>query len=160
MRHLLVMVLSVAVAAIGCGGEQHQAHGPEGEPHAHGPEGHPHAEGGHHEDEDKGPLGGVHAILAPIWHSPEGPDRITNACGQAQAMRDKSAAVEAAPAPEGADSAAYMAAAKEMTAAGDALIAACAADGRPDAAAKFSAFHDAFHKVVEKVSGKPHEHHD
>lgn len=162
MRHLFLLSLfSLAIATAGCGGEQHPANGPEGE-HHHGPEGeHHHGEhGGHHEDENKGPLGDVHAVLAPIWHSPEGPERVAKACEQAQTMRDKSAGVEAAPAPDGADAAAYQAAAKDMTAAADALVAACAADGRPDVAAKLSAFHDAFHKTVEQVSGKPHEHHD
>ena len=141
------------------------AHGPGGPggdhhgDHAHGPGGeHPHGEGdGHHADENKGPLGDVHAVLAPIWHSPAGPDRLAKACDQAKVMRDKSAAVEAAPAPAGADAAAYTAAAKEMTAAGDTLVTACAAAGRPDAEAKFAAFHTAFHKTVEKGSGKPHK---
>lgn len=168
MRHHGYVIFSaLAIGVAGCGGEQHHAEGPggehhgehaKGEHHEHG-DGHHHEGDAHHEHETKGPLGELHAVLAPVWHD-KGPDRLTKACDQAQAMRDKSAAVEAAPAPSGADAAAYSTAAKEMTAAADALIAACAADGRPDVEAKFSTFHDAFHKAVEKAGGGPHEHHD
>jgi hypothetical protein len=149
-----VIVLGLALGAAGCGGEQHHAEG--GEHHAKAGD-HGHGEK-HHEHEMKGPLGDLHAVLAPVWHD-KSPERLTKACDQAKVMRDKSAAVEAAPAPEGVDAAAFTATAKEMTAAADALIAACAADGRPDVEAKFSTFHDAFHKAVEKSGGGHHEHH-
>jgi hypothetical protein len=165
MRHGWFLFFAVALGAAGCGGEQHHAEGPEH--HAkgeHGAKGEHDAKGehhgdGHHEHDLKGPIGDLHGVLAPIWHD-KGPDRLTKACDQAKVMREKSAAVEAAPAPAGADAAALGAAAEEMTAAGDALIAACAASGRPDVEAKFSAFHDAFHKAMEKSGGGHHEHHD
>lgn len=172
MKQAIVFFFAVALGAAGCGGEQHPAEGPGGEHHGKGEhqehgkgDDHHHGEGGdhhgdkHHEHETKGPLGELHGVLAPIWHD-KGPDRLTKACDQAKAMRDKSAAVESAPAPEGADAAAWTAAGKELTASADALIAACAANGRPDVEAKFSTFHDAFHKAVEKSGGGPHKHHD
>lgn len=142
MKHFLGLSLSLSLVATACGGEQH----------AHGE----HEHGGHHEM--KGPVGDLHAVLAPIWHSEKGPGRVAKACEQAKTMRERAGAVQAAPPPEGANPEGYKAATLELTTTGDALIAACAADGRPDAEAKFSAFHDAFHKVAESSGGK-HEHH-
>ena len=127
-------------------------------PHAHGD--HHHGEqGAHHEAETKGVVGELHAVLAPVWHDTSA-DRLAKACDQAKAMQDKAAAVETAAPPEGANADGYKAAAKELTGAGSALGAACAAPGRPEVEAKFSAFHDAFHKVAEAISGRAHgEHH-
>ena len=135
-----------------CKGKGEHAHG---DHHAHGGPG---EHGGHHDAEMKGKVGELHAVLAPVWHD-KGADRLTKACDQVKAMQDGAAAVEAAPPPEGANVDAYKGAAKELTAAGGALATACAAAGRPDVEAKFSAFHDAFHKVAESVSGKPHADH-
>jgi hypothetical protein len=104
-------------------------------------------------------MGDLHAVLAPVWHD-KGEGRLTKACDQASVMQEKAAAVEAAAPPEGANADAYKAAAKDLTAAGSALAAACAAPGRPEVEASFSAFHDAFHKVAEAVSGERHgDHH-
>lgn len=161
MKYVSVYLFALAIGAYGCAGEQHPAadQPPHSEPaggeHHHGE----HGKDGHHEHEMKGPIGDLHSVLAPIWHD-KSPERLTKACDQAKTMRDKSAVVETAPAPEGADAAAVTASAKEMTAAADALMAACAANGRPDVEAKFSAFHDAFHKTMEKAGAGHHPHHD
>lgn len=129
-------------------------------PHAHGGPGeHGHGEaGGHHEAEMKGPVGDLHAVLAPVWHD-KSADRLTKACDQAKAMSERATAVEAAAPPAGANADAYKAAAKELTASAGALGTACAATGRAEVDAKLSAFHDAFHKVAEAVSGKAHGEH-
>lgn len=116
-----------------------------------------HAEHGHHA-EMKGPVGELHSVLAPIWHSAKGPERLAKACDQAKTLSDRTAAVDAAPPPAGASADGYKAAAKALSASAAAFSAACAAPGRPDAEAKFSAFHDAFHKVME-ASGGHHDHH-
>jgi hypothetical protein len=139
MKRLLGSILAFGLALIACGGEQHA-----------------HDEHGHHHEEMKGPLGELHAVLAPIWHGEKGPGRVAKACEQAKTMRDRSAAAQAAPPPPKAPAEKYKAAAQELTAAGDALVAACAASGQPEAEAKFVAFHDAFHKAAELGGGEHH----
>jgi hypothetical protein len=140
MKSSLGLILSLGLTVAACGGEQH----------AHG-------EHEHHHEEMKGPVGELHAVLAPIWHGTPGPDRVAKACEQAKAMRDRAAAVQAAPAPAKAPAEGYKAAAERLTAAGDALVASCATPGRPEAEAKLVAFHDAFHKIAD-LSGAEHHH--
>jgi hypothetical protein len=145
-RFLFALALGGTVA---CGGEHPEAH--------HGGEA-----GEHHEEhEAKGPVADFHAVLAPVWHSDKGAERNAKMCDQAATLKTRAVAVEAAPAPEGAGADAYKANAKALTESVDALIAACAADGRPDIEAKLSAVHDAFHKVAEGGGEHhEHEHHD
>lgn len=95
-----------------------------------------------HEGEEHGEMPpAVHAFheqLAPLWHAPEGDERAQHTCEAVPAMKAQAAAIEGS---EG------------LVAALDALAEACAADGRPDFAAKFGAVHDAFHAVLEQSQG-------
>src|SRR5262249_18386068 len=107
-----------------------------------------------------GAPGEFHAVLSPIWHSDKGPGRVAKACDAAKTMRERASAVETAAPPAGAKPDEYSANAKALTASGDALAAACAADGRPDVEAKLSLLHDAYHKIAEQARGEGHgEHH-
>ncbi len=143
MKYLATSLIALMVAGVGCGGEHHHAE---------------HGEGEHHKHEMKGPVGDLHGVLAPIWHD-KGADRLAKACDQQKVMAEKVTAVEAAKAPEGSNAEAYTTATKALTATSTDLGAACAVDGRPDVEAKFSAFHDAFHKVMEASEQGHHDHH-
>ncbi|MBK8256265.1 MAG: hypothetical protein IPK82_26810 [Polyangiaceae bacterium] len=113
---------------------------------------------GHDEHKElKGPVSDFHGILAPIWHSPEGQERLTKACGATAGMREKSTAAETAAPPEKAKPEDYTAAAKGLTAAVGALEEECKKTPQGDVAGKFTALHDAFHKLAELMG--PHDEH-
>jgi hypothetical protein len=98
-----------------------------------------------------------HATLAPRWHAPRGPQRMTDTCGAIAELRGEAAAVAAAAAPGGGDAAAWSAGGQQLVAAVNALDAACKAS---DAAAFESAFgqvHERFHAVLAAAGGD-HEH--
>jgi hypothetical protein len=173
MRNLLgIFFFAITIGAAGCGASQHGAGGHDEhagcehcKPGERG-EDCDHCKHGKHGEREKqapamaGPVGELHAVLAPVWHSAPGAGRAAKACEQAQALRERAAAVSAAPPPEGA-SPERAAATKDLVTAADALVAACAAEGKPEVEAKLSTFHDAFHKVAELSGhGGRHEGHD
>lgn len=137
IRMAVFPILALVLVAA-CGGEHH------------------HAESGEHHAEMKGPVGDFHSVLAPIWHSAKGPERLAKACDAGKTMADRAAAVESAPPPAGATTDGFKAAAKSLSASVAAFNTACAAPGRPDAEAKLSALHDAFHAVMEQSGGHHH----
>ena len=112
MRNALFLLL------FACGGAQH----PEHEEHAE-----------HHGDMSPA-VHDFHETLAPLWHAPKGPDRVTKTCDNAATLQSKAKATNDA----------------GLVSATDALAAECAKDGRPDFEAKFSAVHESFHKLAEK----------
>ena len=76
-----------------------------------------------------------HEVLAPLWHSDKGPDRVTKTCAQAATLKEKAAATKDA----------------ELVAATDALATECAKDGRPEFEARFAAVHESFHGVAKRA---------
>lgn len=78
-----------------------------------------------------------HSVLAPVWHSPEGPARAEKTCANVKAFEEKARATADA----------------ELVAATTALEPACAKDGKPEVEAKLTAIHARFHALAEK-----HEH--
>ncbi len=131
-------------------GEHHEEHGEHHEEH-----GEHHGHEGHHGDAP-GPVHDFHEALAPIWHMDKGPDRAAKACAQATALHDKAAAIVSAPAPEAAhaDEAGWKTDADALVAATKALAAECEKEGRPQLEERFSALHDGFHKLAERVEKK------
>jgi len=153
MKYGFAVVLALTLGGtVACGGEQHEAHHG-GEPAEHGKH-HGGEPADHHGP--KGPVGDFHAVLAPIWHADKSPERTAKMCSEAATLRERATAVEAAPAPAGVSADAAKAHAKQLTASVDALLAACAADGRPEVEAKFSLLHDAYHKVAGQAEGEHH----
>lgn len=156
MKHapLLFVAVALAVGATGCGSNTPSAENPGSGEQGHGEHGHDH---GDEHGKIAGPVADFHEILAPIWHSPEGADRLTKACEKAPAMHDKAVAAEAAAPPEGAKADDYKAATKELTAAVDALTAECKKSSA-GADPSLKAVHEAFHKVAEMM--QPHGEHE
>ena len=76
-----------------------------------------------------------HEVLAPLWHSDKGPERVAKTCAQAQTLKDKATATNDA----------------ELVAATTALDAECKKDGRPDFEARFAAVHESFHGVASRA---------
>ncbi len=133
-----------ASAALGCGAstpppaDAHNSHGDQHGDHKGG--GHAKLTGAAHE---------FHEVLAPLWHAAKSPEREVKVC-DASATFEQRAADVLKEAPEGGDAAARTAAQGLVTAVGD-LKTECtkAAGGRADFDAKFTAVHEAFHKIVE-----------
>jgi len=98
------------------------------------------AEGEHHEEHgekhgDMSPaVHDFHETLAPLWHAPKGPDRVTKTCDSAGTLNAKAEATKDA----------------DLVAATKALAAECQKEGRPDFESKFHEVHERFHKVAEK----------
>lgn len=147
MKHMLVLFLALAAGGASACAEHDALHDA-----AHG--------SGEHHPEAKGPAGDFHSVLAPIWHSEKGPARTAKACDATKTMRERAAAVETGAPPAGVKPEEYKANAKGLSASVDALVVACAADGRPDVDAKLSELHDAFHKVADHGhAGHDKDHH-
>lgn len=164
MKHGLFFFLALAVAATGCGNSTPSAENPGSGEHGSGEHGHgEHGERGEEHAKLTGPIAEFHEILAPIWHSPEGSERLTKACEKASAMHDKAVAVEAAPAPEGAKADDYKAAAKALTAEVDRMSAECKKETIAGVDLYLKTVHEAFHKVAEMPMppgghGEDHKH--
>jgi hypothetical protein len=75
-----------------------------------------------------------HEVLAPIWHSTPGADRVAKACAGQGDLHAKGAAVGDA----------------ELTTAIDAVKTACDTPAKTDVEAKLSTVHDRFHKLAEE----------
>jgi hypothetical protein len=145
----LVVLLS-SLALVACGGSAQTA-APAAEPTAAPAEEH------HAEQFPAGPVSEYHEVLMPLWHADESPERAARTCDAAATLRERAQAIVDAPAPEAAkaDEAAWKDAATALVGAIDAMITACAADGRPGFSAAFGAVHDAFHKLTE-LAGMKH----
>lgn len=93
-----------------------------------------HAEHEEHHDEMAPAVRDFHDTLAPLWHAPKGPERVTKTCDSAPTLQAKAKATNDA----------------DLAAATDALAAECAKEGRPDVEAKLAAVHARFHALMEK----------
>jgi len=86
------------------------------------------------------PVAKFHDILAPIWHSPAGPDRVEKACAAVPSMQKRAKAIVAsAPGAEPPE---------RLAEAVDLLGTECAGN-RADFETKLADVHDLFHSVME-----------
>jgi hypothetical protein len=109
-----------------------------------------HEEQGKHEEHEHNMPASLHAfhdVLAPLFHAPSGPDRVTSTCAHAAELRDKAAAVEA----DTDHGATWKEASTALTVATRDLSAACDADGRPHVEDKLGDVHTRFHAVMESA---------
>jgi len=158
--HKIAFVLSIALAA--CGGAKNNVkpaapaetagagheHG-HGAGHEHG--GHEHAEGEMHAHGAPGsPVEKFHDHLSPLWHAPEGAQRVTDTCAAAATLHGLAADIVKAGAPAGA-AADYLDKAKALESSVGVMHGECDTAERKDFAAKFAAVHDAFHAVAESL---------
>ena len=78
---------------------------------------------------------GFHAILAPIWHAPQGKERLANACRQVVGMEKKAGEIRSADA-------------TALVASVASLKSRC--DARPDdVEGALSDVHEAFHRLID-----------
>ncbi|MBX3231351.1 MAG: hypothetical protein KIT84_10435 [Labilithrix sp.] len=115
-------------------GGEHGEHGEHGKGEGH------HGDGKGHEEHGKmnPALHDFHEVIAPIWHTKAGDERVAKACSGEKALRDKAVAVGDA----------------ELTASADAVKAACEKPGKSDVETKLSSVHDRFHKLAEQAKEK------
>lgn len=106
-----------------------------------------------HADEEHGKLtpelDAFHDSLAPRWHAEKGAARQTDTCGAIADFQSKAAAVKAAPAPAGADAAAWTTAGTELETSVGALATACSTNDSAAFETSFEQVHHAFHKAME-----------
>ena len=143
MRSILFIV---AIAAAACGGAS-KSDTTEPAPASGTMPADEHAGEGEHHDALPAEVDAFHETLAPLWHS-EAADRQAAACAKGADLADGAAKIEAAPAPEGVDAAAWTPAAHELTVAAQALVEDCG-KGAADFDAKFTAVHERFHGLIE-----------
>jgi hypothetical protein len=141
-----IVLVSVVAALVGCGGGSSSgsssSSGPGnatagGEPVAGAPVASPTPE-----------VDELHDDLAPVFHMEAGAARATATCEHAERFGALSRAVQGATVPEGGDAAAWATAGTNLVAAADAVGAECTAAG-PAVEERLTAFHDAFHAVLD-----------
>ncbi len=132
MRTLRLACLLSALSLAACGGSPPPAaHGAETSTSAHAHE-------GGHKDHAHGhalppALKDLHGVLAPLWHAEKGPGRVDATCAKADVLRERSEATKDA----------------DLVRDAVALGEACKKEGRPEFEARFHAFHERFHVVME-----------
>lgn len=139
-------------------GESHDhEHDHEAAEHGHDHDGH-HGEheGGHHEGTGRGhrvegPLKDFHEVIAPVWHSEPGAKRVEAACSSAAKLKERAGTLGTPPAAAEKDAAGWKKDVDAMVVDIDALVASCAAAGRPDVEPVLARVHDGFHKLMERV---------
>lgn len=132
----------------GCGGATPPAQGAHSD-HEHGKDGE-HGEPNH--EDLTGPLGEMHDVLAPMWHTDKGPERETKTCEAASTFAQRAEAIDKnVPEAAKAKEAAYHTAAQGLVTAVGALQAECAKPSgeRAEFDVKFHNVHEAFHKVMD-----------
>lgn len=90
----------------------------------------------------------LHDELAPVFHMEAGAARATAACEHAERFAALSRSVQGATVPEGGDAAAWATAGTNLVTSADAITAECGATG-PAVEERLTAFHDAFHAVLD-----------
>lgn len=145
----LILTAFTSFALVACGGSEPPPAAPssttaapsEAKEAAAGEHGKGHHDGkGGHEEHGKMPpaLHDFHEVLAPIWHSKAGDERVGKACGGEKSLRDKAVAVGDA----------------ELTAGADAVKAACEKPGKSEVEGKLGVVHERFHKLAEQAKEK------
>jgi len=101
-----------------------------------------------------------HEVLSPRWHAEKGPKRMADTCGALAEFRADADALVAAPAPAGADAAAWSGKTKELSDAVGALDGTCKANDAQAFEPAFERVHNGFHAVMEASGGHHEEHGD
>ncbi len=116
---------------------------------AHGAE-QPPAANEHHQHEFPGAIQQFHQLLAPLWHSQPGRDRVDAACNRATQLHTLAQNIASATVPERAqrDTAGWNKAVEDMIVSIDRLSRACGEKGVADAEAALVAAQRAFHDMV------------
>jgi hypothetical protein len=116
---------------------------------AHGAEQSP-AANEHHQHEFPGAIQQFHQLLAPLWHSQPGRDRVDAACNRATQLHTLAQNIASATVPERAqrDTAGWNKAVEDMIVSIDRLSRACGERGAADAEAALVAAQRAFHDMV------------
>jgi hypothetical protein len=132
-NHLAVL-LSSAFFAAACGGATPATPttptGGEAGEHRHDGSGGEH----HHDDSAQpAPVRAFHDVLAPLWHTDKGPDRVTKTCAQASTLKAKADATGD----------------KELIAATTALAAECEKKDRPEFEARLVTVHERYHALAK-----------
>jgi hypothetical protein len=133
------LMFVAALALAGCASKKPEA--PSHEEH----------EGAHAHGAPGSPVETFHARLAPLWHAPEGAQRVADTCAAAGDLHGLANGIVNAGAPAGA-APDYLDAAKKLVDATAALHTECGTTERKDFAPSFTAVHEAFHGIVERGS--------
>jgi hypothetical protein len=149
--HRIPTVLLAALLVAACGGKSGSTAATTPPPaHDHHAE-HHHGEGEEHAHGAPGtPVARFHDVLAPLWHAPEGAQRVTDTCARAGDLHGLAQGIVDAGAPAGA-AADYLDGAKILVEACAALHAECETPARAEFVARFAGVHDAFHAVAERA---------
>lgn len=133
-------VLSIALVACGGSASAPPASARHGEGHEHGEHGHGehgHEHGEHGEHAKLSPaLKDFHEVLAPVWHSPAGAERVAKTCTASETLSAKATATGDA----------------ELIASTAETKKACAATGRPVEVVESAIMkvHQRFHAIAER----------
>jgi hypothetical protein len=95
------------------------------------------------------PLARFHETLAPRWHAPHGPQRMTDTCAAITEFHADAAAIAAAPPPDSGNAAAWSTGQPQLTEAVTALEATCKANDAAAFEPAFERVHQAFHHLLE-----------
>jgi hypothetical protein len=104
----------------------------------------------HHQHDFPSAISQVHQLLAPVWHSQPGRNRVDAACSRVPQLHTLAQNIASATVPERAqhDSVGWNKAVQEMVASLDQLSRACGENGSVDAEATLIATQRAFHSMV------------
>ena len=116
---------------------------------AHGTEQSP-AINEHHQHDFPEAISQVHQLLAPLWHSQPGRERVDTACNRVPQLDTLAKNIASAPVPERAqhDKSGWTEAVKDMIVSIDQLSRACSENGGADAEAALLDAERAFHGMV------------
>jgi hypothetical protein len=94
-----------------------------------------------------------HETLAPRWHTPQGPQRMTDTCAAISQLHTDAAAIVAAPAPDGANAVSWSAGGQQLAEAVTALETICKAKDAAAFEPAFARVHTSFHHAMEAAGG-------
>ncbi len=106
---------------------------------------------GHEHRFPAGPVTDFHEVLRPVWHSPEGPDRLTNACAASANLLRHAQAIVAGAVPEAAraNEAGWRTAATSLQTDTQALVTECGTPQHASVADRLATLHTSFHRLIE-----------
>lgn len=146
------LTLAFLVAAAACGGKDKGSATPPTADHHHAGSGAHSGEhaGGMHEELTP-ELKAFHDILSPLWHAPQGAQRITDTCGSLEKLRMAADAVATATPPVSANADTWTAGTRALVTAVAGLEKECTAKDPGRFEAAFAKVHDAFHALMEQA---------
>lgn len=136
------LFIALAGLVLGCGGKAADPAAPGDRPAA--------ADG-------KAAVEKFHDTLAPRWHAERGPKRVADTCGAMAQFRSEADALAAAPAPAGADPAAWTDRGKALVESVAQLNIICKTNDPAAFEVAFEQVHTNFHNVMEAGGSGHHE---